>query len=308
MRSRVPLFALLLVVGSLALPFAAHAGIPFFGPIIDKSWVVQGTATQCALGWGAVMTVVNNIISLLLTLAIVFVAPIMIAYAGFIMVTGQGNPSEIGKAKGILLNTIIGIVIALAGYLIVAAVMAVLYNPSATSGTTTLGVWSSLITSNGALPCLDQNGVGTGLNQAAPTGVTVTAGGSVTPLGKTAAQCSSSNTACSPAALQAVGLTATQANVMSCLAVTESSGNPSTPPYNTTHPGSNSTACGTFQITQTTWNGAASGACSDFSNCQNAVCNMQVAQRLVSTVGYTPWTCANCNSKASSCVQQYGGS
>jgi hypothetical protein len=94
---------------------------------------------------------------------------------------------------------------------------------------------------------------------------------------------------------------------MSCIAVTESSGIAATPPYNIAHPDSNSTACGTFQITKTTWNTAATGACADFSNCMNASCNAQVAQALVANNGYKDWTCANCNSKAASCVQQYGG-
>ena len=48
------------------------------------------------------------------------------------------------KARGIMLNTVIGIVIALAGWLIVAAIMSVLYHPS----DSTWGAWSSLIYGN----------------------------------------------------------------------------------------------------------------------------------------------------------------
>ncbi|MHB8709969.1 MAG: pilin [Minisyncoccota bacterium] len=169
MRFRVPSFMLLFVAGSFALPFVAHAGIPFFGPIIPPSY------STCPAGWGMIMDVINNIIALAITLAIVFIAPIMIAYSGFLLVVGQGNPGEISKAKGILLNTIVGIVIALAGWLIVDAVMAVLYNPAASSGTTVLGTWSSLITSSGGTSsCLTQTGSQPNdtLNQAAPTGIT----------------------------------------------------------------------------------------------------------------------------------------
>ena len=297
MSSRIPLFTLLFVVGQLALPVVAHAGgIPFFGPIIPDG------SNVCPAGFGLLMIVINNIISFLLTLAIVFIAPLMIAYAGFLYVVNPANPGGIGKAKGILLRVISGIVIALAAWMIVDAVMAVLYNPSTPIAGGTLGTWSSLISGGGAV-CLSQAGAapGTGLNQV--TGVSF--GGGVTTAANGLSQCSSSNPACSPAALQAAGFTPSQANVMSCIAVTESSGNPSLPPYNTTHPGSNSTACGTFQITQTTWNANASGACSSFSNCQNAACNIQVAQKLVSTQLYTPWTCSGCNSRAASCIQQY---
>jgi len=166
MRPRLISFALLFVAASLALPVAVHAAaIPFFGPIIDQSWTVSSTGIQCALGWGAVLSVVNNIIRFLLTLAILFVAPIMIAYSGFLYVVNPMNPSGISRAKEILRNTIVGIVVALAGWLIVDAIMAVLYNPKAVGAT-----WSSLITSGNALTCLPQKGVGTELNQSTSGG------------------------------------------------------------------------------------------------------------------------------------------
>ena len=125
--------------------------------------------------------------------------------------------------------------------------------------------------------------------------------------GGSLAQCAASNSSCSPAALQKAGFTSSQANIMSCIAVTESSGNPSTPPYNTTHAGSNSSACGLFQITRSTWNTVATGACASFSQCQNAACNIQVAKTLVNKSSYTPWTCKDCNNKAAHCISQYGG-
>lgn len=155
MRSRVPLFALLFVAGSFVLPLVAHAqGIPFFGPIIDPSWAENGK--QCPLGWGAIITVINRIIALLITLAIVFVAPLMIAYSGFLMVVNQGDSGKITEARKILTNTIVGIVIALAGWMIVDAIMVVLYNGS--PGATKWGTWSALITSGSVPACLQQAG------------------------------------------------------------------------------------------------------------------------------------------------------
>lgn len=312
MRSRTALFALLLVVGSFALPFVAHAGIPFFGPIIDKSWVVPGTTIQCTLGWGAVIVVINNIISLLITLAIVFVAPLMIAYAGFLYVVNPVDPSGIAKAKGILTNTVVGIVIALAGWLIVDAIMVVLYNPAAQSenGVTKLDMWSNLITSDGFPACLDQAGVGTGLNQAAP-GTGVTAGGSQ--VGTARGPCSDSNAACSTSAIQQgaqalkMGLTSAQVAAMSCIAMTESSGRPNTPDSNTG-------ACGTFQITNRpgNWSNPAfhQGSCSTSSSCNDAQCNLQTALIMMNQQGYQPWTGKNPNGtywnpNAVACVQKY---
>src|SRR3990167_8734846 len=149
MRSHVPLFAFLLVAGSFALPFAAHAAaIPFFGPIIPQ----EGTQAVCAAGFGMLITVINNIIRLLITLAIVFVAPLMIAYAGFLLVISQGDSGKRTEARKILTNTIVGIVIALAGWMIVAAIMAALYDPDTPIAGGKLGVWSDLIGSRRVPP------------------------------------------------------------------------------------------------------------------------------------------------------------
>ena len=143
------LFVALLVAGSLALPLVAQAGgIPFFGPIVPDA------INRCAAGWGMLITVINNIISFLITLAIVFVAPLMIAWSGFLFVVNPVNAGGKEQARKILTNTVVGIVIALAGWLIVDAIMAVLYNPSARSGETVLTTWSNLVTSGGALPCI----------------------------------------------------------------------------------------------------------------------------------------------------------
>ncbi len=148
MRSRTNLFVPLLVVILFALPLAAQAGgIPFFGPIVPDA------INRCAAGWGMLITVINNIISFLITLAIVFVAPLMIAWSGFLLVVSQGDSGKRTEARKILTNTVVGIVIALAGWLIVDAIMAVLYNPSARSGETVLTTWSNLIT-GGDKPCI----------------------------------------------------------------------------------------------------------------------------------------------------------
>lgn len=144
-------FTFLLAASLFSLPVVASAaGIPFFGPIIPKE------NPLCPAGWGMLIVVINNIILLLLTLAIVFVAPLMIAWAGFLLVVSQGDSGKRTEARKILTNTIVGIVIALAGWLIVDAIMAVLYNKAAPG----LGnvAWSDIITSGGASQCLDQKG------------------------------------------------------------------------------------------------------------------------------------------------------
>lgn len=149
MRSRVPLFALLLVAGLFVLPAVTQAAaIPFFGPIIPQ----EGNQAVCAAGWGMLITVINNIIAFSITIAIVFIAPLMVAYAGFLFVVNPVNSEGIKKAKGVLLNTIVGIVIALAGWMIVAAIMATLYAGS--EGSTRWGTWSQLITGSSSGLCI----------------------------------------------------------------------------------------------------------------------------------------------------------
>jgi hypothetical protein len=165
MRSRVPLFIFILLASSFSLPLLAHAGgIPFFGPIIPAS------SAQCAAGWGLLITVINNIISFFLTIAIVFVAPLMLAYAGFLFVVNPVNSGEIQKAKDVLTHTIVGIVIAFASWMIVGAVMAVLYHPSGS----TWGAWTSLIT--GGKACIPLAGSLAQVTPTAPPPITTAPG------------------------------------------------------------------------------------------------------------------------------------
>lgn len=263
---------------------------------------------------------VNRVISWLV-LILGTVAAIIIVYAGFKLVTSGGNRHAKEDAKSMISNMIIGYVIVLAGWLLVDTGMKALL----IDGETRLGMWNELSCMAQPNPdgasysptTFDPNGEIPGNRVVVTPGYTYVTGGTGGSLSGGGAgggagggvQCSASNSACSVAALQSAGLTPVQANVMSCIAMTESSGIPSTPPYNETHPGSNSTACGTFQITRTTWRGnPPPGACNDWrSNCQRAQCNIQTMVRLVRANGYSDWTCPNCNNKAASCVRAYGG-
>ena len=125
-----------------AIPLAAHAtGIPYFGPIVPT------LAQTCAAGWGSLAQLVNNAIAFIITLLVLFVAPFMIAWAGFLLVVSPGDPSLRTKAKSILLNTAIGIALALAAWLIVNALLTAL---------TSKGVadWTNKMFSTTADPCL----------------------------------------------------------------------------------------------------------------------------------------------------------
>lgn len=244
------------------------------------------------------VSVFNNVIQFIVQISSLL-AVIVFIYAGFLMVTSQGNEGQLSKAKGLFTNVVIGLVILLAAFLIVNVVLQGFLKTGSP-----VYQWQTIECVYPAAPVgyldtsnfdnsMEYNTIGAGM-----PGVT---GGYSGPL----SQCYDGNTACSVGALLAAGFSAEQANVMSCIAMTESSGIAATGPYNERHPGSNSSACGTFQVVRTTWNQYASGACSDFSQCTNASCNMQVAQSLVSSNGYSDWTCPNCNNKAQGCIDKY---
>jgi hypothetical protein len=180
MRPKAPLAVALFALASLTLPHLAHASIPFLGPIIPQA----GVQSTCAAGWGMLIVVINNIIQFLITIAISFVAPIMIAYAGFLFVVNPVNAGGKERAKSILTNTIVGIVISLSAWLVVDAVMAVLYtSPSDTRGA--WGAWTDLITTNDAF-CAPQTGSlpGDVLNQVTAAPILQSSGGAVTAGGK----------------------------------------------------------------------------------------------------------------------------
>lgn len=235
MRVRLPLLALAAVV--FFMPVAASAGIPFFGPIIPAAY------STCAASWGMLIWVINNIISFLLTLAIMFVLPLMIAWAGFLYVINPLSPSKREAANSMLWHAIVGIVLSLAAWLIVNAVMVALYNPTSDSK---LGAWYSIVSGNMGDVCQRQAGV---LNPVRGTGVSATDTLNP-PVDKTGA-------ACDPAKLQeaarkgGIVLTPTEANVFACIAKPESTCGTVLKNYSWNKgnaQGKASTAAGAFQV------------------------------------------------------------
>ncbi len=228
MRSRSSAFFIFVLSAAFVLPPLAHASIPFFGPIIPQG----NNLNVCPADWGMVITVINNIISFALTVAIVFIAPLAIAYAGFLYVLSPTSAGDRRKANSILVNTIVGIVVALSAWLIVDAIMVAL---TPNNGQPFGMRWQSLISSQGAPQCLP---VAAALNQAQYQNPNV-----VTSISQNGVQQLAPQTGdCSPAAIQADGISASIATAMSCIAQQESSCN-----LTAKNPGSSAT--GLFQIT-----------------------------------------------------------
>jgi hypothetical protein len=117
-------------------------------------------------------------------------------------------------------------------------------------------------------------------------------GGQVTPGGRGEAICAEGNQNCNTTLLQSLGLSEAQAQIMSCVAVTESGGVASIC--------SGTGPCGTFQISRADWRRYSPSvpgcAESDFGGNltaaqNNGSCNARVMVQMVnSSRGYQPWT------------------
>jgi hypothetical protein len=232
---------------------------------------------------------------------------VIVIYAGILFMTTAANPEGHSQARKMLLNAVLGFVIVLAAWLVVDFVMKAFYNPD-DSG---FGPWNQILTGGGdycitAKPSVPLFTGGIAGSFTVPGGAP--SGGYATNVGKAGALCADGNPACSVAALKALGLSDAQAKTMSCIAVTESSGNPRTPDSNTG-------ACGTFQITTRPGNWSIAKyhqpPCSAATSCNNAACNLQTAVLMFKEQSYQPWTGINpktgqhWNPNAVACMNKY---
>lgn len=223
MRLRLAFLTFVVFVGTVAFPAFAQAKIPFFGPIVPDA------INRCAASYAALVIVINNIIQFALTMAIVIVLPLTIAYAGFLLVTNPFQSDAHGRARSMILHAVVGIVIALGAWLIVNAVMVTLLpNQGQTFGKR----WQDLISSNGVGLCLP---IRETLSQVSGQTFSGVSTGGVPYLAPRSGNCS-------PDALVSAGIDPSIANKMSCIAQKESSCN-----LNAQNP--SSSARGLFQIT-----------------------------------------------------------
>ena len=103
-------------------------------PVLSFAAIVPCTNTPDAAGkitdpcdFNAFMELINNVIDFMLLNLALPIAAIMFAYAGFLMVTAGESASEARtKAKGIFGNVVMGLVIALACWIIVHSILKIL--------------------------------------------------------------------------------------------------------------------------------------------------------------------------------------
>jgi hypothetical protein len=77
-------------------------------------------------GFNDLMTLINNFISFILFKLAVPIAAIAFAYAGFMLITSGGSTEKKGTAKKIFTNVALGLIFAVAAWLIVNTVLSIL--------------------------------------------------------------------------------------------------------------------------------------------------------------------------------------
>lgn len=123
----IPLF-LLLVSPVFVLAQNAQGGdtgpSPQSGGLVPCGEMVNGKLDECT--WKDVVQLVNNLIDFGIKVIALPISALLFAYAGFKMLTSGGKQGELQKAKSILLNTFIGLVLTLSGWLVVSFITRIL--------------------------------------------------------------------------------------------------------------------------------------------------------------------------------------
>lgn len=77
-----------------------------------------------------IFSTLKNLFDFLLTIIMFLLAPAYFVYGGFLVMTGSGNESRVSQGKDVMRRTIIGILITLSSYAIVATFLWAVGNPA----------------------------------------------------------------------------------------------------------------------------------------------------------------------------------
>ena len=273
-------------------------------PLLDPGWSIVPDPSvldsSCKptdpLGMGGILVLVQNLMNAAVSLTVI-VMVLIIAYAGFLFLTSPFNSENRSKAKSTLAGTFMGVIIVLAGWLLVDFVMKVLYNPDAVFAGKEIGPWSRIITGGDACikardtkPLFDSlpfsPGGGPSVNSELGAGGGYAGPGQPASLGT--ADCSPSRIA-TAAAAGGYRLTDAQASTFSCLAKSESSCGQNISGAKTPD-GKSTTAHGMFQIVLG-YRNPKTGALSPCHSLNIPVCS--AAAKRVGWTGSGDLNCAN---------------
>ena len=119
---------ILIIFTAPILSFAqTSTGLVRCGRVADSTANPPRLVADPACTFDDIMNLINRVINFILTTLVIPIAAIMFAYAGVLLVTAGGEvASKRTKAKEIFTNALIGLVIAVACWLIVKTVLSIL--------------------------------------------------------------------------------------------------------------------------------------------------------------------------------------
>ncbi len=99
---------------------AAMSGVMMAMPLIASAQIDTGLTdfnNTAQLGEEDLRTTIGNIVRVVLGF-LGLLAVLLVLWAGFLWMTATGNEDQIGKAKGILISAVIGLIIIMSAYAI----------------------------------------------------------------------------------------------------------------------------------------------------------------------------------------------
>lgn len=213
-RLLAPLLLVLLLAS--ALPLEAQAGMPLFDPdwhiVPDPHDFDEKCPVGAPLGFAGVLVLIQNLMNAAVSLGIL-ISVLVIVFAGVLWILTPTNPENHSKAKKVLMNAVIGLLIILSAWLVVDFIMKTLYDAD-TSG---FGPWNTILI--GGEYCIVKNDKVQGLFSRGISAVPGTTGNSYDPRYTTSG-------VCSPGSVQQAGrsvnTTVKEARFLACIGRPES--------------------------------------------------------------------------------------
>jgi hypothetical protein len=144
MKFLVSLLVVVLLFVGVAPVVAQAQGIPSldsgFRIVPDASQLDSTCPVGAPLSFGAVMHIAQNLLGIAIAFGVVIFV-IMMAWAGFLLITSPFNAEAKSTARKLLGNAAIGLLITMSAWLIVDFVMKTLYNPNNSAW----GPWNSIL-------------------------------------------------------------------------------------------------------------------------------------------------------------------
>ena len=88
--------------------------------------VTCGTADTPPCDFNSFMALINKVINFILFKMALPIAALMFAYAGFELVSSGGSTEKRGVAKSVFTNAVLGLIIAVAAWLIISTILSIL--------------------------------------------------------------------------------------------------------------------------------------------------------------------------------------